>query len=503
MKGESLPLLSTRGISKDFPGVRALDDVDFDLLEGEVHVVFGENGAGKSTLISLLSGATRPSGGDIRMHGVRIELHSVHDARSRGISAVFQEFSLIPQMTVEENLFLGEERRRGILLDRTRMRQEARSLLDDLGFGLSPQRPVHWLTRAEQQMVEIAKAFRSDLSVLILDEPTASLTDPETEQLFALIGTLTARGVGIIYVTHRMAEIRRIGTRITVLRDGRRVATMPVAEADDESLVRLMTGREVGRVFPPRPHATGGEEVLALEAVTTAGDTVLDVSLHVRRGEIVGMAGLVGSGKSEAMQAAFGVLPVKAGRIRYKGSAVTRRSPARAIRAGFLYLPADRKEEGLLMVRPARENMSLAALDRAPVRRGLFLDRRAERRIVSRIADHLALSPNRPERTVDHFSGGNQQKVMLSRSFAQDFDLIVFDEPTVGVDVGTRAAIYRLIVDLATSGTAIVVVSSDLPEIVNLSTRVYVFYRGRVQAELTMPHITEEEVLAHFFERAA
>ena len=243
MKGESLPLVSTRGISKDFPGVRALDDVDFDLLEGEVHVVFGENGAGKSTLISLLSGATRPSGGDIRMHGERIELHSVHDARSRGISAVFQEFSLIPQMTVEENLFLGEERRRGILLDRTRMRQEARSLLDDLGFGLSPQRPVHWLTRAEQQMVEIAKAFRSDLSVLILDEPTASLTDPETEQLFALIGTLTARGGGIIYVTHRMAEIGRIGTRITVLRDGRRVATMPVAEADDASLVRLMTGR--------------------------------------------------------------------------------------------------------------------------------------------------------------------------------------------------------------------------------------------------------------------
>ena len=500
MTGGPVPLLSTRGVSKDFPGVRALDGVDFDLLQGEVHVVFGENGAGKSTLISMLSGASRPSEGYIEMLGERIELNSVNDARSRGISAVFQEFSLVPQLTVQENLFLGEERRKGVFLDKAEMRREAVQLLADLGFVLPPGQPVHRLSRAEQQMVEIAKAFRSDLSVLILDEPTASLTEPETDQLFTLIRKLTAQGVGIVYITHRMAEIHRIGDRITVLRDGKYVATMPVVEADNGTLVRLMTGREVGEIFPQLTLTSPGEEILALNGITTADGAVLDVSLNVRRGEIVGLAGLVGSGKSEAMQVAFGSVPVTKGEIRYKNSTVAHQSPGKAIQAGFLYLPPDRKEEGLLMVRSARENMSLAALHVTPFRRGLFLDLGGERERVLEVASQLALSPNQPERTVDHLSGGNQQKVMLARGFFQKFDLIVLDEPTVGVDVGTRAAIYRFIADLAESGTAVIVVSSDLPEVVNLSTRVYVFYRGRVQAELQRSELTEGAVLAHFFE---
>ena len=262
------PLLATRGITKDYPGVRALDAVDFDLRAGEVHVLFGENGAGKSTLISMLSGANRPTEGRIEMNGEPVELTSVHDARDRGISAVFQEFSLIPQMTVEENLFLGAEHRRGVFLDKADMRREADRLLSELGFDLSPRRRVDHLTRAEQQMVEIAKAFRSDLSVLILDEPTASLTDHETEQLFGLIRDLTARGVGIIYITHRMAEIRRIGDRITVLRDGRYVATLDVDRADEDSLVRLMTGREVGAIFPEISLAAPGEVMLELDRIT-------------------------------------------------------------------------------------------------------------------------------------------------------------------------------------------------------------------------------------------
>ena len=501
MSGEPAPLLSTRGITRDFPGVRALDGVNFDLLAGEVHVVFGENGAGKSTLISLLSGANRPTCGSVEMRGERIELHSVHDARKLGISAVFQEFSLVPQMTVEENLFLGEERRNGIFLDRAGMTRDADRLLADLGFDLPPRRPVARLTRAQQQMVEIAKAFRSDLSVLILDEPTASLTDPEAEQLFALIRRLTRMGVGIIYITHRMAEIRRIADRVTVLRDARHVATLKVTDADDDTLVRLMTGREAGAIFPEPVAADPGERILELESVTTADGTVRNVTLDVRRHEIVGLAGLVGSGKSEVMQAAYGVLRLAGGTIRYKGRDVRRQDPGKAIRSGFLYLPADRKEEGLLLMRSARENMSMAALDVPPFRKGLFLDGNGERTSIAEIARDLALSPLQPERRVDHFSGGNQQKIMLARSFTRNVDLVVFDEPTVGVDVGTRAAIYRFVVALAESGTAVVVVSSDLPEVVNLATRVYVFHRGEVMTELDRQEISQETVLARFFGR--
>jgi ribose transport system ATP-binding protein len=496
-----VPLLATRGLTKDYPGVRALDAVDFDLRAGEVHVLFGENGAGKSTLISMLSGANTPSAGHIERDGRPVAFGSVHEARARGVSAVFQEFSLVPQMTVEENLFLGAEHRRGIFLDRADMRREARRILDDLAFDLDPGRIVQHLSRAEQQMVEIAKAFRSDLSVLILDEPTASLTDHETDQLFRLIEGLTARGVGIVYITHRMGEIRRIGDRITVLRDGRYIATLDVADADEDRLVELMTGREVGAIFPEIDLPPPGETVLELDRVTAATGGVIDVSLCVRAGEIVGLAGLVGSGKSEAMQAAFGALKVASGAVRYKGRDVTGHSPGAAIRDGFLYLPADRHDEGLLMMRPVRENMALAALDVAPFRRGPFLDRAGERAMVEDLARRLNLSPNLPERAVDHFSGGNQQKAMLARSLTRHVDLVVFDEPTVGVDVGTRQAIYRFIVDLAQAGTAVVIVSSDLPEILHLTSRAYVFYRGRIQADLAGPDLTEEAVLANFFEK--
>ncbi|MDU8945276.1 sugar ABC transporter ATP-binding protein [Ovoidimarina sediminis] len=495
------PLLATRGLTKDYPGVRALDRVDFDLRAGEVHVLFGENGAGKSTLISMLSGANTPSAGHIERDGEVVAFNSVHDARDHGVSAVFQEFSLIPQMTVEENLFLGAEHCKGIFLDRSDMRREAERILTELAFDLRPDRKVQHLSRAEQQMVEIAKAFRSDLSVLILDEPTASLTDHETDQLFRLIEDLTARGVGIIYITHRMAEIRRIGDRITILRDGKLIDTIGVDEADEDRLVELMTGREVGAIFPEISLAPPGEEILRLDGVSTPSGSVIDLSLSVRRGEIVGLAGLVGSGKSEAMQAAYGALPVSAGTVSYKGRDVTGHTPGAAIRDGFLYLPADRHDEGLLMVRPVRENMSLASLDVAPFRRGIFLDRGGERRKVAELAERLNLSPNQPERAVDHFSGGNQQKAMLARSLTRKVDLVVFDEPTVGVDVGTRAAIYRFILELAEAGAAVVIVSSDLPEILNLASRAYVFYRGQIQIELRGPDLTEENVLANFFER--
>ncbi len=497
------PLLRTVAVTKDYPGVRALDGVDFDVRPGEVHVLFGENGAGKSTLISILAGANQPSAGRILFREKEILLPSVHEARAYGISAVFQEFSLIPQMTVEENLYLGAEHTRGGFVDRKRIRREALEILDELGFALKPEQRVDHLTRAEQQMVEIAKAFRADLSVLILDEPTASLTNHETDHLFDLIGDLTRRGVGIIYITHRMAEIRRIGDRITVLRDGRYIDTVDAKTASDDDLVQLMTGRVVGGIFPALDLDAPGETVLEVRGVTTPDASVVDASMTVRAGEIVGMAGLVGSGKSELMQACFGAGPIASGSVTLNGTDITGDKPRRNIRAGFLYLPSDRRTEGLMMMRPVRENVSLASLDIAPFSNGYVMDRSGEVQAVEALAERLNLSPRRIERAVDHFSGGNQQKAMLARALTRSYDLIVFDEPTVGVDVGTRASIYEFIVELAKNGTAIVLISSDLPEILHLTSRAYVFYRGHVQAELPAEQLTEENVLAHFFEREA
>ncbi|WP_282606159.1 sugar ABC transporter ATP-binding protein [Pelagibius sp. Alg239-R121] len=500
--GDARPLLETLKISKDYPGVKALDDVDFELRAGEVHVLFGENGAGKSTLISLIAGANTPSGGEIRFNGNAVRLSSVHQARSLGISAVFQEFSLIPQMTVAENLFLGAEQTRFGFLQKGVLRDRAQEVLNDLDFQLSPGRRVDHLTRAEQQMVEIAKAFRSDLSVLILDEPTASLTNHETEQLFRLIGRLKEQGVGIIYITHRMAEIRQIGDRITVLRDGRFIDTVDAGTTSEDKLVRLMTGRVVGQIFPDVSYAPG-EVILQVEDLHTSEGSVRGASASVRRGEIVGFAGLVGSGKSKFAQACFGARRLSAGSVTFKGTDVTGATTQSMLDSGFLYLPSDRRTDGLMMMRSARENMSLASLTTRPFSNGWVLDKRAETRTAGDLADRLNLSPKRVERAVEHFSGGNQQKVMLARSLTRDFDLIVFDEPTVGVDVGTRAAIYAFIAELCEGGAAVLLISSDLPEILHLSNRAYVFYRGRIQAELAGNEITEANVLSHFFEREA
>jgi ribose transport system ATP-binding protein len=496
------PLLQTTGVSKQYPGVLALDRVDFDLRPGEVHILFGENGAGKSTLISILAGVQPPTSGEVRFRGAPIDVESVYHARSLGISAVFQEFSLVPQMTVEENLFLGAEITRGGMLDKRALHRRAEEIIARLGFPLRAGQRIEQLTRAEQQMVEIAKAFRSDLSVLILDEPTASLTDRETEQLFGLIEQVKRQGVGIIYITHRMQEIRRIGDRITVLRDGRFIATLDAGTASDDELVRLMTGRVISELFPKVRFAPGAE-ALRIENLSTSNGTVADASLSVRAGEIVGLAGLVGSGKSEVMRAAFGIGGISSGKVRLKGKDVTGASTRDLLDQGLFYLPPDRREEGLIMMRSCRENISLPSLALEPFSRGGLLNRAGEVRKVAELADRMNLQPRRIERAVDFFSGGNQQKVMLARPLTRPVDVFVFDEPTVGVDVGTRAAIYAYIRDLCEAGAAVVLISSDLPEILHMTNRVYVFYRGRIRGEIEDEAITEANILRHFFDREA
>ncbi len=498
---EDPPLLELRRISRQFPGVQALDRVDFELRPGEVHVLFGENGAGKSTLISILAGALRPHGGQIRFRGRPVEIASVHHARSLGISAVFQEFSLVPQLDVEQNLFLGAEETSFGLLDKARLHERAKKILERLGFPLRPTQRVDTLSRAEQQMVEIAKAFRSDPSVLILDEPTASLTDREAEQLFSLIEQIKAEGVGIVYITHRTNEIRRIGDRITVLRDGRYVATVD-ARTGEEQLVRLMTGRVIDQIYPEIRYRPG-RAVLEVENLATEEGTVAGVTLDVREGEVVGLAGLVGSGKSEVARACFGLLPVSAGRIAFDGASTTGLSPRRMLDRGFYYVPADRRDEGLMMMRSVRENVALPALRTRRYSRGVLLRRKAEAAQTRDLSERLNLQPLRIEREADSFSGGNQQKILLAKSLTRDVKLFAFDEPTVGVDVGTRVAIYEFIRDLCQDGAAILLISSDLPEILHLANRVYVMCRGVRTAELQGGNITQENVLRHCFEREA
>jgi ribose transport system ATP-binding protein len=500
--GAAVPLIAAVGLTKQYGGVLALDHVDFELTAGEVHILFGENGAGKSTLTAILAGATRPTAGEIRFEGAPIHLDSVQQARDAGIAAVFQEFSLVPQMTVEENIFLGAETTRRGFLDRPRLHRRAVEIIERLGFPLRPTDRVHQLSRAEQQMVEITKAFRSRLRVLILDEPTASLTERETEQLFRLIGQIKREGVGIIYITHRMQEIERIGDRITVLRDGRYVATRDARAVSADELVRLMTGRVIRELFPTIRRAPGGE-ALRIDGLSTPSGTVANASLSAARGEVVGLAGLVGSGKSEVMRAVFGIEPISAGTVRVKGEDVTGKRPRELMDRGLFYLPPDRRGEGLMMIRSCLENMTLPSLSCPPFARGGFLDRAAERKAAAGLARRLNLQPPRIDRAVDHFSGGNQQKVLLAKSLSRPVDIFVLDEPTVGVDVATRAAIYAFIRDLCEAGAAVVLISSDLPEILHLVHRAYVFYRGRIQAELAGADITEENVLRHFFERQA
>jgi ribose transport system ATP-binding protein len=494
-------LLEATGISKRFPGVLALDRVDFDLAPGEVHVLFGENGAGKSTLINIIAGTYAADAGRLIYRGQELRHLTPHHARSIGISPVFQEFSLVPDLTVEQNLSLGREISRFGFVSTETIRRRAEDVLGDLGFELDPRQRVRELSRAQQQMVEIAKALLAKVNVLILDEPTASLTEKETQRLFALVDRLRRDNVGIIYVSHRMREIKQLADRITVLRDGRLVATRQAKDVSENELVELMTGRRIDLLFPRIAHKPG-KIVVETVGLSAGNGALSEIDFRARRGEVTGVAGLVGCGKSELIRAIYGLETIDSGAIRINGE-VCEPSPAASLDRGVCYFPADRAAEGLALSRPIRENISLVALHLPRFSRFGMLRRRDEREVARETAERLQLRPPATERNVANLSGGNRQKVMLARGLTREFGVYLFDEPTVGIDVGAKIEVYEFIKSLVEAGGAVVLVSSELPEVLHLSSRLYVMHLGRMVAELTGSEMTEQTVLAHFFRHAA
>lgn len=494
------PLLRVEAISKQFPGVRALDQVSLEIRAGEVHALVGENGAGKSTLISVLAGSVPPDSGRIILRGREIAIQSPIHASRLGIRVVFQHLSLVPTLTVAENLFLGRELSAGGILSRRQMAEAAASALAGLGEQIDPHARVRDLPVAQRYLVEIAKATLGDFSILAFDEPTASLTVRETERLFALVRRLVAQGKGIIWVTHRLEELAQIADRITVLRDGRYVTTVPAGSVSQGDLIRHMTGKEHQEVFPPPPAVAAADAppAVAVRGLCTRSG-LRDITFSLQPGEVLGVGGLIGSGKTELGRALYGLEAITAGEVSIFGRPVKpeRLRPTALARAGVMYFPADRRAEGLVLCRPVGENMTLAALAR--FERSGLLHKRREQASVQAMISRLAVNPPRAEQRVSLLSGGNQQKVMLGRGLISDTRLFIVDEPTQGIDVGAKIGIYRLIHALAESGAAVLMISSDLLELVHLCHRVLVMYRGQASAMVPHAAATEERLLRHYF----
>jgi len=495
------PALEMRGIRKAFPGVVALDGVDLTLHAGEVHMLLGENGAGKSTLMKILSGAYRKDAVEILIDGGRVEMSGPRDALARGIRVIYQELTLVPQLSAAENIFLGAlptsavGRRLG-LLDRRTLHAQTTRLLQDLGIAIDPRTPVGRLGLAQRQMIEIAKALATadedapSAKVLVMDEPTSALTTREVEQLFSLIERLSARGVAIVYITHRMDEVFRIGRRVTVLRDGRVIATRSLDTVTVAELVRMMANRDVTDHFP-KVRAVRGPELLRVDHLSRRG-VLHDISFSLHAGEVLGVAGLLGAGRTELARAIAGADRFDAGQLHVAGAAVRFRTPADAIARGIGLLPEDRKAEGLVAGLTVARNVALPHARRL-ARWGMLSSRR-ETELARPIVSDLRIKAT-PTQPVRLLSGGNQQKVVLGKWLAGGVRIFIFDEPTRGVDVGAKVEIYNLINRLTADGAGIIMISSELPELLGMSDRILVMHRGRIQAVLERDDATEERVV--------
>ncbi|MTJ81098.1 MAG: sugar ABC transporter ATP-binding protein [Telmatospirillum sp.] len=489
------PILTARGVTKRFPGVLALDNVQFDLRRGEVHALCGENGAGKSTLMKIISGLYRLDDGEVVYKGEPRHFHSIQDAQAAGITLIHQELNLVPHLTVAENIYLAREPKKGLFVDRRKMEADAQVYLDRLKVNIKASDLVLTLSVARQQMVEIAKALSLDAEILIMDEPTSSLTESEIDRLFEIIQELKADGVGIIYISHRLDELRRIVDRVTVMRDGRYVSTRDLADITVDDIVAAMVGRSLEDKFPERTSVPGDEEIMSVRGLTRHG--VFDnVSFTLRKGEILGFAGLMGAGRTEVARAIFGADHRHGGSIALSGRDLSIASPIDAIEAGIAYLSEDRKLNGLAVGMSVKANITMANMAAVSNRMGL-IDDRAEREAAEQYVRLLNVKTPSISQIARNLSGGNQQKVVIAKWLFRKSRVLFFDEPTRGIDVGAKFAIYQLLDELARDGIGVVLITSELPEILGMTDRVVVFHEGEVTGILETCRTNQEEIMQY------
>jgi ribose transport system ATP-binding protein len=488
-------ILEMKGIYKHFPGVQALSNVNLSVKRGEVHALCGENGAGKSTLMKILSGAYQKDSGEIFIDGEPVSISHPRDAMDLGISVIYQEFTLIPHLNVAENIFLGKAPAKipGIV-DWKSMEASAAKLLESLGVSVPIRSPVKYLSVAQQQIVEIAKAIASNARILIMDEPSAVLGDKDLEQLFKIIDNLLAKGTTIIYISHRLSEVFQISSTITVMKDGKCVGTYPTKDLNPTELVKLMVGREIGDIYPKRKIKIG-EPALEVTNLCRHGK-LYNVTLNVRKGEIVGLAGLVGSGRTELVRAIFGADPIDSGHIKINGRTLTgTRKISSRIGNGIGLLPEDRKTQGLILGMSVKDNITITKLTNVS-RIGMVLDLRKEHQLVKDYISKLRIKTPDAETIVKNLSGGNQQKVVFAKWLNANCDVLIVDEPTRGVDVGAKREIYELLNEMAANGKAILMISSELPEILGMCDRIYVMHEGKITGEIPGKKATEEKIMA-------
>lgn len=488
-------LISMKGIDKGFPGVQALQNGQFELLRGEVHALMGENGAGKSTLMKILTGVYQKDAGEILYKGSPVEFPDPKAAQDVGISMIHQELNLAPDLSVAHNIYMGREPRRGLklFLNEKELLRNVRGLFDRMGLDMDPSTTVSDLTVAKQQMVEIAKALSFNADVLVMDEPTAALSDTEIEDLFVMIRQLRAKGVGIVYISHRMDEIKRITDRITVMRDGRYIDTVHTAEVTNQQIISMMVGREIYESSKPENARRDRETVLEVKGLNR-GKALQDINFKLKKGEILGIAGLVGAGRTELARAIFGADPVQSGEIVIHGKPVKIREPHDAVRQGIGYLSEDRKQFGCDVDSDVKSNVVVASYGSFS-KLGWFADDRKIRRTAEDVVDRLKVKTPHVDQEVKFLSGGNQQKVVIGKWLTRDCDILIFDEPTRGIDVGAKSEIYKLLNDLTEQGKSIIMISSELPEVLRMSHRILVMCEGRITGELDHEEASQEKIM--------
>ncbi|MCH2329942.1 MAG: sugar ABC transporter ATP-binding protein [Roseibacillus sp.] len=491
-KERPVALLEMREIDKSFPGVQALKGVDLDLYSGEVLALLGENGAGKSTLIKILGGAHAPTAGNVLVRGREVDLSTPHASQAAGIGIIYQEFNLVPHLSARENIFLGQESGRGGFIDTGEERRKAFDLFRRLGTPIDPEQRCSDMTVAQQQVVEIAKALSQDARILVMDEPSATLTPQEVERLLKIVRELRTQGLGIIYISHRLEEVYEISDRIMVLRDGGHVATRPTGELGREALIELMVGRKLENEFPSHEPRIGDERLEVREL--SRGTAVRDISFSARAGEILALTGLVGAGRTETVRLLFGADQPDSGSISLDGEALHFSNPRQAIRAGIGLLTEDRKGQGLVLMHSVREHFGLPSLEEFS--RWGMVDRHNEQTSFTSFLDYLRIKVPHQDELARNLSGGYQQKVVLAKWLQRNCEVISFDEPTRGIDVGSKYEIYLLIQELAAQGKVIIMISSELPEVLGLADRVLVMHEGRITGEITdVRNATQEDIM--------